>query len=49
MAYRLVVATRTDGENNSDEAGTASPVKQRPISCFGELYEALGKLVEARD
>jgi hypothetical protein len=49
MAYRLVVATRTGGENNSDNGGTASPVKQRPVSCFGELYGALGKLAEARD
>jgi hypothetical protein len=49
MAYRSVVATRTDGENNSDEGGTTSPVKQCPVSCFRELYGALGKLDEARD
>jgi hypothetical protein len=49
MAYRLVVATRTGGENNSDEGGTASLVKQHLVSCFGELYGAMEKLVEARD
>jgi hypothetical protein len=43
------VATRAGGENNSNEGGTASPVKWRPVSCFGELYGALGKLAEARD
>jgi hypothetical protein len=49
MAYRLVVATRTGRENNSDEGGTTSLVKQRPVSCFEELYGALGKLAEAQD
>jgi hypothetical protein len=49
MAYRLVVATRAGGENNYGEGGTASPVRQCPVSCFGELYRALGKLTEARD
>jgi hypothetical protein len=48
-AYRSGVATCTGGENNSGEGGMASPVRQRSVSCFGELYEALGKLVEARD
>jgi hypothetical protein len=47
--YRLSVAMRADGENNSGEGGTASPVRQRSVSCFGELYGALGKLAEARD
>jgi hypothetical protein len=49
MSYRLVVATRVGGENNSGEGGTASPVKYRPVSCFGELYGVLGKLTEAWD
>jgi hypothetical protein len=49
MAYQLVVATCTGRENNSDECGTASPVKQRLVSCSGELYGALGKLADARD
>jgi hypothetical protein len=35
MAYRLVVATCADGENNSDEGGMASSVKQRPILASG--------------
>jgi hypothetical protein len=48
-AYRLGVATRADGENNSGEGGTTSPVRQRSVSCFGELYGALGKLAEAWD
>jgi hypothetical protein len=43
------VATRAGGENNSDEGGTASPVRHRLVSCFGELYGTLGKLAEARD
>jgi hypothetical protein len=49
MAYRLVVAMRAGGENNSDKGGMVSPVKQRLISCFEELYGALGKLAEAWD
>jgi hypothetical protein len=48
-AYRSGVATCAGWENNSCEGGTASPVRQRSVSCFGELYRALGKLVEARD
>jgi hypothetical protein len=43
------VATRAGGENNSGKGGTASPVRQRSVSCIGELYGALGKLAEARD
>jgi hypothetical protein len=42
MAYRFVVATCTGRENNSNEGGTASPVKQRLVSCSEELYGALG-------
>jgi hypothetical protein len=49
MAYRLVVATRAGGRNNSDEGGTVSPVRLRLVSCFGEIYRALGKLAEALD
>jgi hypothetical protein len=49
VAYRLGVATRADGKNNSGEGGTTSSVRQRSVSCFGELYGALGKLAEARD
>jgi hypothetical protein len=49
VAYRSGVATRAGGENNSDEGGTASLVRQRSVYYFGELYGALGKLVEARD
>jgi hypothetical protein len=49
MAYLLVVATRVGGRNNSDEGGTASPVRIRLVSCFGKLYEALGKLANALD
>ena len=40
MSYRLVVATRVGGENNSGEGGTASPVKYRPVSCSDELCAA---------
>jgi hypothetical protein len=35
MAYRLVVAMRAGGENNSGEGGTASPVKQHLIPASG--------------
>jgi hypothetical protein len=48
-ANRLGMATCASGENNSGEGGTASPVRQRSVSCFEELYGALGKLAEARD
>jgi hypothetical protein len=49
VAYRLVVATRAGGGNNSGEGGTASPVRKRSVTCFGQLYGALGKLAEALD
>jgi hypothetical protein len=49
VAYRLVVATRAGGGNNSGEGGTASPVRKRSVTCFEELYGALGKLPEALD
>jgi hypothetical protein len=48
-SYRLGVATRVGGKNNSGECGTASPVRQHSVSCFGELYGALGNLAETRD
>jgi hypothetical protein len=49
VAYRLGVATCAGGKNNSNEGGTTSLGRQRSVSCFRELYGALGKLAEARD
>jgi hypothetical protein len=49
MAYRIVVAMRAIGRNNSGEGETTSLVRVRSVSYFGKLYGALGKLVDAPD